>query len=249
MHYLSKPLSFVCVVIFASFAAAQDTSKTRMEPSGTWRWEYDLDGTQYKDLVRLKVGEAIKDSKDRELKGKYESSSGRKIDIENGKVSGDKVSFEFKVNYQGMDVKLEFEGTVKNDSLTGNVKASTNDGSRDLDWSATRSVLAEDLVGKWKLRIDANGNIMEPVLTVSKDGEKLKAHYVLANDVKIEAKDLKIEKNELSFTIETDFQGSRIKADFMGRPYGDAIKGSIDYALGNDVGEIEFTGQRQAETN
>jgi autotransporter translocation and assembly factor TamB len=249
MHYLSKPLSFVCVAIFAAFAAAQDTSKTRMEPSGTWRWEYDLDGTQYKDLVRLKVGEAIKDSKDRELKGKYESSSGRKIDIENGKVSGDKVSFEFKVNYQGMDVKLEFEGTVKNDSLTGNVKASTNDGSRDLDWSATRSVLAEDLVGKWKLRIDANGNIMEPVLTVSKDGEKLKAHYVLANDVKIEAKDLKIEKNELSFTIETDFQGSRIKADFMGRPYGDAIKGSIDYALGNDVGEIEFTGQRQAETN
>jgi len=53
----------------------------------------------------------------------------------------------------------------------------------------------------------------------------------------------------LSFTIETDFQGSRIKADFMGRPYGDAIKGSIDYTLGNDVGEIEFTGQRQAETN
>ena len=249
MHYLSKPLFFVCVAIFAAFAAAQDTAKTRMDPSGTWRWEYELDGTQYKDLVRLKVGEAIKDSKDRELKGKYESSSGRKIDIENGKVSGDKVSFEFKVNFQGMDVKLEFEGTVKNDSLTGNVKASTNDGSRDLDWSATRSVLAEDLVGKWKLRIDANGNIMEPVLTVSKDGEKLKAHYVLANDVKIEAKDLKIEKNELSFTIETDFQGSRIKADFMGRPYGDAIKGSIDYALGNDVGEVEFTGQRQAETN
>jgi len=226
---------------------AQDGTKSSVDPSGTWRWEYDLDGTQFKDLVRLKVGQENKETKERELKGKYESSSGRKINIENGKISGDKVSFEFKVNYQGMDVKLEFEGSVKNDSLSGKVKASTNDGSRDLDWSATRSVLADDVVGKWKLRIDANGNIMEPVLTVTKDGDNLKADYVLGNDVKIQAKDVKIEKNELTFTIETDFQGAKIKADFMGRPYGDKIKGSIDYVLGSDVGEVDFTGQMQDE--
>lgn len=226
---------------------AQDGTKSSVDPSGTWRWEYDLDGTQFKDLVRLKVGQENKETKERELKGKYESSSGRKINIENGKISGDKVSFEFKVNYQGMDVKLEFEGSLKNDNLSGKVKASTNDGSRDLDWSATRSVLADDVVGKWKLRIDANGNIMEPVLTVTKDGDNLKADYVLGNDVKIQAKDVKIEKNELTFTIETDFQGAKIKADFMGRPYGDKIKGSIDYVLGNDVGEVDFTGQMQDE--
>ncbi|MFM7975798.1 MAG: hypothetical protein ACKO8U_12050 [Pirellula sp.] len=235
------------LVLTPCILLAQDGTKSNVDPSGTWRWEYDLDGTQFKDLVRLKVGQENKETKERELKGKYESSSGRKINIENGKISGDKVSFEFKVNYQGMDVKLEFEGLVKNDSLSGKVKASTNDGSRDLDWSATRSVLADDVVGKWKLRIDANGNIMEPVLTVTKDGDKLKADYVLGNDVKIQAKDVKIEKNELTFTIETDFQGAKIKADFMGRTYGDKIKGSIDYVLGNDVGEVDFTGQMQDE--
>jgi predicted RNA-binding protein len=235
------------LVLTPCFLFAQDSSKSSVDPSGTWRWEYDLDGTQFKDSVLLKVGQENKETKERELKGKYESSSGRKINIENGKISGDKVSFEFKVNYQGMDVKLEFEGTLKNDNLSGKVKASTNDGSRDLDWSATRSVLADDVVGKWKLRIDANGNIMEPVLTVTKDGDKLKADYVLGNDVKIQAKDVKIEKNELTFTIETDFEGAKIKADFMGRPYGDKIKGSIDYVLGNDVGEVDFTGQMQDE--
>ena len=235
------------LVLTPCLLIAQDSSKSSVDPSGTWRWEYDLDGTQFKDSVRLKVGQENKETKERELKGKYESSSGRKINIENGKISGDKVSFEFKVNYQGMDVKLEFEGTLKNDNLSGKVKASTNDGSRDLDWSATRSVLADDVVGKWKLRIDANGNIMEPVLTVTKDGDKLKADYVLGNDVKIQAKDVKIEKNELTFTIETDFEGAKIKADFMGRPYGDKLKGSIDYVLGNDVGEVDFTGQMQDE--
>ncbi|MFN4903659.1 MAG: hypothetical protein ACK6AO_20105 [Planctomycetota bacterium] len=246
---MHKVALFIGLLVFAPcFLLAQDSSKSGVDPSGTWRWEYDLDGTQYKDLVRLKAGQENKETKVRELKGKYESSSGRKINIENGKISGDKVSFEFKVNYQGMDVKLEFEGTVKNDNLSGKVKASTNEGSRDLDWSATRSVLADDVVGKWKLRIDANGNIMEPVLTVTKEGDKLKANYVLGNDVKIEAKDVKVEKNELTFTIETDFQGSKIKADFMGRPYGDKIKGSIDYVLGNDVGEVDFTGQLQDES-
>lgn len=246
---MNKLAMFIGLLVLAPcFSLAQDAGKSGIDPSGTWRWEYDLDGTQYKDLVRLKAGQENKETKVRELKGKYESTSGRKINIENGKISGDKVSFEFKVNYQGMDVKLEFEGTVKNDNLSGNVKASTNEGSRDLDWSATRSVLTDDVVGKWKLRIDANGNIMEPVLTVTKEGDKLKANYVLGNDVKIEAKDVKVEKNVLTFTIETDFQGSKIKADFMGRPYGDKIKGSIDYVLGSDVGEVDFTGQLQDES-
>lgn len=227
---------------------AQDSVKKTVDPSGTWRWEYELEGTQYKDLVRLKLGEDIKDSKDKVVQGKYESTSGKKIAIENGRLSGDTIRFEFKVNFQGMDVKLEFEGTIKNDTLTGKVNASTAEGSRDLDWSATRSVLPEDVVGKWKLRIDANGNIMEPILTVSRDGDKLKASYALGNDVQIQAKEIKIEKNVLSFTIETDFEGSKIKADFMGRPYGDKLKGSIDYVLGGDVGEVDFSGQKQEES-
>jgi hypothetical protein len=31
----------------------------------------------------------------------------------------------------------------------------------------------------------------------------------------------------------------------MGSPLGDKIKGSIDYSLGNDAGEVEFTGERR----
>ena len=38
------------------FAVAQDAAKPAVDPSGSWRWEYDLDGTQYKDVIRLKLG-------------------------------------------------------------------------------------------------------------------------------------------------------------------------------------------------
>ena len=57
------------LVLTPCFLFAQDSSKSSVDPSGTWRWEYDLDGTQFKDSVRLKVGQENKETKERELKG------------------------------------------------------------------------------------------------------------------------------------------------------------------------------------
>jgi hypothetical protein len=240
------------LVTTAGYAFAQEGTGSAVDPSGTWRWEYDLDGTQYKDLVRLKIGSNIKDTKDKEVKGVYESSAGRKIEIRNGKISGSKVTFDFNLNYQGMDVKLEFEGSIAKDELTGSVRASAAEGSRDLPWTATRSVQADDVIGTWKMRIDANGTILEPVVTISKDGDSLKASYASMNEsgqeIRIDAKNVKIEKNQLCFGIETDFQGTTIKADYKGRPYGDKIEGMIDYELGTNAGEIDFTGVRKSDT-
>jgi hypothetical protein len=237
----------------SGYAVAQEGARTTVDPTGTWRWEYDLDGTHYKDLVRLKLGANIKDSKDKEVKGVYESSAGRKIEISNGKISGSKLSFDFNINYQGMDVKLAFDGTITKDELNGDVSASTGSEGRDFPWAATRSVQADDVVGKWKMRIDAGGTILEPIVTITKEGDSLKVTYTSATDsgqeIKIDAKNVKIEKNQLCFGIETEFQGSSLKADYRGRPYGDKIDGMIDYVLGTNAGEIDFTGERQASSN
>lgn len=147
-------------------------------------------------------------------------------------------------------MKLEFEGTAAKDELTGSVRASAAEGSRDLPWTATRSVQADDVVGTWKMRIDANGNILEPLVTISKDGDSLKASYASVTDsgqeIRIDAKGVKVEKNQLCFGIETEFQGTNIKADYKGRPYGDKIEGTIEYVLGGNAGEIDFTGERQS---
>ena len=259
IHRFVAPSLFASCVAFClglgsitGDATAQDAIARFTDPSGTWRWEYDLDGTQFKDLVRLKIGSTIKDTKDKEVKGVYESSAGRKIEIRNGKISGPKLTFDFNLNYQGMDVKLEFEGTIAKDELTGTVHASANEGSRDLPWTATRSVQADDVIGAWKMRIDAGGTILEPVVTITKDGDTLKASYASTGasgeEVVIDAKDVKIEKNQLCFGVETEFQGTNIKADYKGRPYGDKIDGTIDYVLGSNEGVIDFTGERQAES-
>lgn len=237
------------LAFYNSISIAQDPNKPATNPSGTWRWEYEFEGQQYKDQVRLQIKPGNNSAKEREVEGKYESTSGRKLEIQNGKVVGSTVSFEMSINYKGMDVQLHFEGNIKNDTLTGNVKATSNEGSRDLPWTATRSVQNDDVLGTWKLRIDANGQILEPTLLVSKEGEGLKARYTSPGNVLLEldAMKVKIDKNELCFSIETDFQGTKIKADFMGRPYGDTLRGTIDYVLGDDVGEVDFTGTREKQ--
>lgn len=234
---------------YSSNSIAQDPNKPATNPSGTWRWEYEFEGQQYKDQVRLQIKPGNNSAKEREVEGKYESTSGRKLEIQNGKVVGSTVSFEMSIDYKGMDVQLHFEGNIKNDSLTGNVKATSKEGSRDLPWTATRSVQNDDVVGTWKLRIDANGQILEPTLIVSKEGDGLKARYTSPGNVALEldAMKVKIDKNELCFSIATDFQGTKIKADFMGRPYGDTLRGTIDYVLGDDVGEVDFTGTREKQ--
>lgn len=47
----------ICLGIanIAGAAIAQEGSGNAIDPTGTWRWEYDLEGTQYKDLVRLEL--------------------------------------------------------------------------------------------------------------------------------------------------------------------------------------------------
>ncbi len=146
--------------------------------------------------------------------------------------------------YQGMDVKLEFEGSVKGDSLTGNVHASTSEGSRDLPWTATRSVQPEDVVGTWKMRIDAGANVLEPEIVISKEGEKLKGKYKSGTEIELDGIEVKVEKNELKFLIDTSYQGTKIKADYRGRPYGNKVRGTIDYDLGGNAGTIDFSGAR-----
>ncbi|MFN7629634.1 MAG: hypothetical protein ACK5PZ_22635 [Pirellula sp.] len=230
-------------LVAGGLGVAQDNN-VKVDPSGTWRWEYDLDGTTFKDTLRLNVEAAEKGAKESPLKGTYESSSGRKLEIENGKVDGSKITFQFKIMYQGMDVKLEFEGSVKGDSLTGNVHASTSEGSRDLPWTATRSVQPEDVVGTWKMRIDAGANVLEPEIVISKEGEKLKGKYKSGTEIELDGIEVKVEKNELKFLIDTSYQGTKIKADYRGRPYGNKVRGTIDYDLGGNAGTIDFSGAR-----
>ncbi len=235
---LSLTLAALCVL--NTSVDAQDKPTKPTDPSGTWRWEYDLGGETMKDSVRLNLG------KDNKLVGQYKGREDKLTEIKDAKIEGDALSFLLVLDFQGTSVKLEFKGKVKGDAINGNVAVAMGEGTQEFPWAPERSVQMEDVVGQWQMKIDAGDRTLEPVVTISKDGDKYKAKYVSGEELNVDATDLKVENNQLSFRVSAEVNGTKIKADYKGRPYGDKIQGNIAYVLGDNSGDIEFAGTRKS---
>ncbi len=54
MRKFSRALAFVCLLLVNGSLAAQDKPAT-IDPSGTWRWEYELGGQTWLDSIQLKM--------------------------------------------------------------------------------------------------------------------------------------------------------------------------------------------------
>lgn len=236
---LVTSLAFAVFCVFTTSIFGEEKATKAINPSGTWRWEYELGDAKMKDSLLLNL------NKDNKLVGHYKGREDKLVEIKDAEIDGDSLSFLLTLEYQGTPLKLEFKGKVKEDEIDGNVTVTTGEGSQEFPWAPKRSVLMEDAVGQWQMKIETGDRTLEPVVTISKDGEKYTAKYVSGQELNIDATDLKVENNQLSFTIAAEVNGTKIKADYKGRPYGDQIQGSIAYVLGDNSGDVEFTGIRK----
>jgi hypothetical protein len=211
-----------------------------VDPSGTWRWEYELGGEIMKDSLLLNLGP------DNKVVGNYKGRSDKLVEIQDGKIEGDKLSFNLGLDFQGTPIKLEFTGKIRGDAIDGNVVVVAGDTTRDYPWAPLRSVMMEDVVGDWQFRIETDSNTLEPSLKITKEGDKYQGRYTSGQQIDVDVTSLKVEGNNLMFSISAEVEGTKIKGDYKGRPYGDKIKGSIAYELGDNTGTIDFTGTRKA---
>lgn len=236
----ANSLVLLAICCTSAAIAQEKVTTNKTDPSGTWRWEYELSGETMKDSLQLTL------SNDQKLTGHYKGRQDKLIEIKDAKLAGDALSFLLSLDFQGTPVKLEFKGKVKGDEIDGNVTASTGEGSQEFPWTPKRSVQMEDVVGEWKMKIETGDRTLEPIVTIVKEGEQYKAKYVSGQELTVDVTELKVEKNQLSFSISANVNGTQIKADYKGRPYGDKIEGKIAYVLGDNSGDIDFTGIRTA---
>jgi|694.fasta_scaffold00182_25 hypothetical protein len=226
--------------VVAFTTVAQEKAK-KVDPSGTWRFEYELEGQTMEDSLALQLG------KDGAVTGSYKGRSDESIDV-TGKIDGDQLLIDLELEVQGAPVKVKFDGKVKGDDIDGMVIATHPEGELEFDWIAKRSVSVEDVVGKWELEIDAVDTVLEPTVELTLEGKELKGTYKDPDSgIEVELTDIKIEKNELKFSLTADFQGAPLKANFSGRPYGNKVAGFIEYDLNGESGEVDFEGVRKVE--
>lgn len=229
-------MTFVGLAWVSTGSAAE-----KVNPSGTWRWEYDWQGETVKDSLKINLAD------DGKVVGTFHGRTGTQ-EIQNGKLEGDELSFDFEAEFNGNAVELAFSGTLKKDDIDGTVVASVNGEEYEFPWTPKRSVKLEDVFGKWQIRIDTpDGNVLEPKLEIKKDGDAAKGTYVSQSGRELNVKNIKVKDNNLTFTIEANFDGTDLKADYKGRPYGSKISGSVAYDFGGQTGELEFSGKRETE--
>jgi len=232
-------LSFLAITAVSSFTFAQE-KKVAVDPSGTWRWDFDTNGETIKNVLKL---EAASDGK---VTGTL-SARDMKMDVIDGQIKDGKLSFQIKMETP-RSFKILFEGKVDGDKVDGKADASSEQGAIELPWTAKRSVESSDVVGVWKLKVTLpDDRVLQPLLTVSLKDNKLEATMRSEDGMSIDAKKVEIKDNQLRFEVDTKYEGADLHVVYRGRPYGSKLKGTLEYTTDGDSGELDFAGVLQPE--
>ena len=236
MKQITTAIACLACCMLASLVQADD-KKAMVDPSGTWRWNFEINGDSIENVLKLDI------DKDGKLTGTLEAR-GIKMNVQQGKVSGNEVSFQVEVELE-QTITVQFQGKIDGDKVDGDFTAKGDGDSREFPWEAKRSVLAADVIGAWKLKIEtADGETLEPILTITEKGKDLLATYAI-NDKTVDARELTLKDNQLTFEVDSEYQGAPVHVEFTGRPQGAKIKGSLEYSLDGNSGELDFTGMRK----
>ncbi|HEX2477456.1 MAG TPA: hypothetical protein VHK01_22055, partial [Lacipirellulaceae bacterium] len=216
----------------------EDEKKTPpVDPAGTWNWEYTFNDNAAKFELKLKWD-------DEKLTGKYTAFENT-TDIEDVKLEKDQLSFVTAREFQGNKFQVHFNGKVQPDEITGTVSINRDgNGLREFDWNAKRVVEIDDVIGTWQLRVETPNGAVEPRLTVTADGDKLSGKSVSDAFGELEAKNVKLKDNTLTWEVSVVNNGIEFNIKYAGKPRGNTMDGSNEFTVGENTGTMKFTGKR-----
>lgn len=129
----------ICAVFALGAAAQSQAQDKKVDPTGTWTWSTPgRDGGEArKSTLKLKAeGE--------KLTGKL-AAPGRdgqtsELDISDGKVKDDEVSFTVTRESNGNKFTAKYSGKISGDSIKGKMEVEREGNTRSRDWEAKREV-------------------------------------------------------------------------------------------------------------
>jgi len=237
MHGRSLAWSLLTLVLAWGPASYSRGVDAKNDPTGTWVWSRELEGESNRSVLKLV-------NKDGKVTGTYRRS-GQTVPISNGKFEKGELSFEADGKFNEQKIHAKFHGKLSQDEINGDIDVIIEDNSVPLPWTAKRGVDLDDVVGTWKLKIEANGDTIESTLKLTAAGEKLKGTYT-GRLGEQPAQELKLQGNDLSWQIAVDRDGQKFKGVYKATLEGNSLKGNLAFELGDNKGTIDFTGERTA---
>ena len=130
-------ITLAAVVAILCFGAKAADKKS--DATGVWTWTMPgrNGGPDRTNTLTLKV-------EDTKLTGKVVSpgrnGATNQIEIVDGKVEADSISFAVIREYNGNSMTNKFSGKVTEDAITGKIEFNRNGDAQSRDWKATRVV-------------------------------------------------------------------------------------------------------------
>lgn len=238
--------SFALLAVTATMAVAQNDDKSSAsDPTGTWKWERDFNGNKIDYTLKLKSDEG-------KLTGTYLTivenggpGFSEPVKIDEGKLEGDKISFKVTRSFNDNEFTVHYSGKlVDNDKIAGSSTLDLGNGPQEFDWNAKRTVLAEDIVGDWKLKFETPRGVAEPTLTLKMEADKLGGiyHSTLFGDLPL--KDVELKDGKLTFAVTASSDNGEFKSSYKADVRGNKVNGLISVSFGGQDSEISFEGTK-----
>jgi hypothetical protein len=229
----------VAFVGLVSNSAGPALAAGAVDPSGTWTWVRELEGQEAQSVLSLLY-------RGGKLTGSYKRQ-GQIVPISNAKLDSNEVSFEADGKWNDQKLHGRFEGKISADEIHGSIEIVVEGGSLPLAWVARRGVDVDDVAGTWKLKIAIpKGQTVEAELKLSSDEGSLKGTYNSPRLGKQEAKEVKLNGQELSWQVAFERDGQSFQAVYKGKLNAHSIKGTLALDSGGRSSTFDFTGERIA---
>lgn len=153
--------------------------------------------------------------------------------IQEGKLTGDEISFVEPLKFQEQDLHIEYKGKIVGNEIKFTRKV--GDFST-LEIVAKREKASPVVVtGKWQAEFDTQIGKQKYIYDLKADGDKLTGKAIgdiVGEKSNTEIKDGKVNGADVSFVELVTFQGQEIRIDYRGKVEGDEIK------LTRQVGDV-----------
>ena len=219
-----------------------DLAGKRVQPEvvGTWKLVAMMDGQEIPATLKIAEGE------DGELTATFIGADGTEAKVGEIQLDGSELTGNVEVDFQGLPLKLDFRGVVVDDQLTGSLTYDLEGQIGELDLTGEMQKL--NPVGKWEFTVVTDdGQELVSTIAIAEEDGKLVGTFTAMDGSEGEVKEIAVSGSQLATTVEIDFEGTPLKATFEGDVEGDKIAGVVNYDLGGQTGELEFSGTRKAE--
>lgn len=251
VKWLSSILVFVFVIpTFGQEEKKPDENRavenkpTVVDPSGTWKWTRDFNGNKIDYTLRLQ-------SKDRKLTGTYQTvfenggpGMSDPVEIDNGMLEGNALSFTVTRSFNNNEFTVVYKGKLVDGKITGNSELDFGNGKQDFAWNAARTVLADDVVGKWNVKFEGPNGVIESSFSLTQEADKLKGIYHSSFFGDNPMKDIELQDGKLSFVVAFETDNGEIIINYAAEPRGNKLNGMIKSSFGGQEMETPFEGSR-----